>query len=282
MPQAGAPPKQTATFGGMIKIPLGTTTTLLVTNGITFKGTCAQSTTNPAFNMASITVASDEVGTWSRVLSGGGPARADVVRAQRAVHGGGSDRRRHPRSVLRPVHLHPARDLRGRGDGHRSHRGVGVAAGRGHAARVGRHVAVHGRRRRTRRHRDASARRPHRRPDRGRNREQLAVRRGSRHHPEQRSLHGNCLTPRARQPGRPDRPAGSRRSPGRGRDSRGPRASGGPRGRPGPRGPSALKVRRAQLARRVRRGRRARLARLARRVRRARWGRAFSADTECW
>jgi hypothetical protein len=64
MPQPGAPPKQTATFGGVIKVPVNTTTTLLVTNGITIKGTCAPSTTNPAMNMASITVASDEVGTW--------------------------------------------------------------------------------------------------------------------------------------------------------------------------------------------------------------------------
>lgn len=53
-----------ATFGGLIKVPVGTTTTLLVTNGITFKGTCAVSTTDSQQKMASITVASDEVGTW--------------------------------------------------------------------------------------------------------------------------------------------------------------------------------------------------------------------------
>lgn len=59
-----APIFQSATFGGLRKVPVGTTLTLLVFNGITFKATCAVSTTDPTMNTASITVASNEVGTW--------------------------------------------------------------------------------------------------------------------------------------------------------------------------------------------------------------------------
>ncbi|MPZ70894.1 MAG: hypothetical protein GEU71_15430 [Actinobacteria bacterium] len=59
-----APIIQSATFGGVRQVPVGTTTTLLVLSGIAFKGTCAVSETDPTQNMASITVASNETGTW--------------------------------------------------------------------------------------------------------------------------------------------------------------------------------------------------------------------------
>lgn len=62
--EVGAPARQIATFGGMIRVAVNTTTTLLVTNGVTFQGTCAPSTEDPTQNMASVIVSSDDPGTW--------------------------------------------------------------------------------------------------------------------------------------------------------------------------------------------------------------------------
>jgi hypothetical protein len=57
-----APPRQTATFGGLVKVPLNQTVTLLVTNGLTFKAHCTPSPEDSTLNMASISVAVDEDG----------------------------------------------------------------------------------------------------------------------------------------------------------------------------------------------------------------------------
>jgi hypothetical protein len=81
-----APPQATVTFGGLIKVAVNQTQTLLTIQHITFKGKCAPSTTDPAQNVASITVATDEPGTWysSLNLFGGNvteinPADGDVT-----------------------------------------------------------------------------------------------------------------------------------------------------------------------------------------------------------
>jgi hypothetical protein len=59
----GAAPRTTQTFGGLVRVPLNQTVTLLSTNGLVFKGHCTPSATE-GFTVAEISVAVDEVGCW--------------------------------------------------------------------------------------------------------------------------------------------------------------------------------------------------------------------------
>jgi hypothetical protein len=64
-----APAQKIQTFGGLVDVALNQTQTLLVVNGITFKGSCAPSTNDPAQNVGTVTIATDEAGTWYSSLS---------------------------------------------------------------------------------------------------------------------------------------------------------------------------------------------------------------------
>lgn len=74
------------TFGGLIKVAVDQTVNLGTWSHLTFKGKCTPSTTDPTQNVASITVSTDEPGTWYSSLNmvGGSvteinPADGDVV-----------------------------------------------------------------------------------------------------------------------------------------------------------------------------------------------------------
>lgn len=67
--QTDTPTQVGTTFPGLVKVAVNQTVTLGTWQHITFKGKCTPSTEDPTQNVASITVATDEDGTWYSSLN---------------------------------------------------------------------------------------------------------------------------------------------------------------------------------------------------------------------
>jgi hypothetical protein len=85
--QAATPARETASFGGLIAVPLSGSATLLTLRGLTFKATCTASTEDPTKNVGTITVSTDQDGTWysSMNLVGGAALEINIADGDVAV-----------------------------------------------------------------------------------------------------------------------------------------------------------------------------------------------------